>query len=85
LACSVVGFLHDGPSVSILTRHRAMVIICTAVFNVQFCVPSGNALHFDLSKPGSNLGQDSHYSVYSRDFYQSLHHLKLGHDLFLPH
>jgi hypothetical protein len=60
-----------------------MVIICTGVFNVQFRVPSGNSLHFDLGKPAFNLGQDSQYSLYIRGFPQSLQHLKSGH-IFLP-
>ena len=34
VACSVVSFLHDGRSVSILTSYRVMVIICAAVLSV---------------------------------------------------
>ena len=41
----------DWDSPAAFTRYRAMVIICTAVFNVQFRCPSRNALNSFWTSP----------------------------------
>jgi hypothetical protein len=63
--CNVVDFLHGRHSVTMLPHYRATVTICAAVFNVRYRVPSENALHFYLGKPGSKLCQGYQYSVVS--------------------